>query len=115
MKLYLRRGQAKGMLGGTSFELTARVELTPDESSLVSKYKADKEVLLEKQIAIPFMNRTVALNINIGTLTKGQSFKCKDIADVLNYEGGVREACQNFKTYLDAMKNFGGEEVIDFN
>lgn len=45
MKLFITRDQAKGLLGGTKFELTARVELGSEESGLVSKYKADKAAL----------------------------------------------------------------------
>lgn len=115
MKLYLTKDQAKGLLGGTKFELSAKVELTSDESSLVSKYKADKEVLLQKQIKIPFTDKAVILDINIGGLVNGQSFKCKDIADVLEYEKNVKEACETFKNYLEIMKHFGGKEVVEYN
>ena len=115
MKLTIKRDQAKGMLGGTKFELTAKVELTGEESSLVSKYKADKEILLQKEIKIPFSNKSLILDINIGGLVVGQSFKCKDIADILEYEKNIKEACGIFKNYIEVMKNFGGQEVIEYN
>ncbi len=114
MKLYVTRDQAKGLLGSVKFELKARVELTGDETSLVSKYKADKEVLIQKQLKIPFTDKTIVLDINIGGLMTGQTFKCKDIADILEYEKNIKEACANFKNYIEVMKSFGGEEVIDF-
>jgi hypothetical protein len=114
MKLYLARDQAKGLLGGVKFELRARTELRPEEAALVTKYKADKEVLLQKEIKIPFTTKAVALDINIGGLTAGQTFKCKDIADILEYESSVKEACANFKHYLEVMRSFGGEEVIEY-
>lgn len=114
MKLFITRDQAKGLLGGTKFELTARVELGSDESGLVSKYKADKEVLLQKEIKVPFTNKAVVLDINIGGLMNGQSFKCKDIADILEYEKNIKEACETFKNYIEVMKNFGGQEVIEY-
>jgi hypothetical protein len=115
MKLYITRDQAKGFLGGTKFELSAKVELTNDESSLVSKYKADKEILLQKEIKIPFTSKTLILDINIGGLMMGQTFKCKDIADIIEYENNVKDACGTFKNYLEVMKNFGGQEVIEYN
>lgn len=115
MKLYINRDQAKGLLGGTKFELNARVELTNEEISLVNKYKADKEVLIQKQVKIPFTDKVAVVNINISGLMSGQVFKCKDIADILEYEKNVKEACEMFKNYIDVMKNFGGQEVIDFN
>lgn len=42
MKLIIKRDQDKGLLGGISFILKARVELTPEESDLIKRYKAHK-------------------------------------------------------------------------
>jgi hypothetical protein len=53
MQLRISRNQAAGMFGGVKFELKAQVQLTPAEAALVGKYKADKEVLLKKEIKIP--------------------------------------------------------------
>jgi len=114
MKLYITRDQAKGILGGVKFELKAHVQLTKDEADLLNKYKADKEVLLQKEIKIPFTTKAIVLDIKIGGLIEGQTFKCKDIADILEYEKNVKEACENFKSYLEVMKSFGGEEVIEY-
>ncbi len=63
MKLVLKRGQASKMLGGISFELSAKVELTSEENQLVKKYKAEREILLQKEIPIPFSKKSFALNI----------------------------------------------------
>lgn len=114
MKLFIVRDQAKGFMGGTKFELNAKVELTSEEAALVSKYKTDKEVLLQKEIKIPFTSKVVVIDINIGSLVSGQVFKCKDIADILEYEKNVKEACESFKNYLEVMKHFGGQEVIEY-
>ena len=114
MKLYLKKDQAKGLLGGVKFELSARTELTQEERELVSKYKAHKEILLQKDVKIPFTGKTITLAINIENLTGGEKFKCKDIADILEYESNVKEACETFKNYIEVMKNFGGEEVIEY-
>ena len=48
MKLIIKRNQDKALLGGMKFLLNARVELTPEESELVKKYKAKKEVLFRR-------------------------------------------------------------------
>lgn len=114
MKLFIKKDQSKKMMGGVSFELNARVELTNDETELVKKYKADKEGLLQKEVKIPFTGRAIRLNITIGSLIQGQTFKCNDIAEILESEQNVKEACENFKNYLEVMKNFGGEEVAEF-
>jgi hypothetical protein len=114
MKLYITRDQTERILGGVKFELRARVELTNEEAELVRKYKADKEVLLQREVKIPFTGRSIVLNITIGSLMSGQTFKCNDIAEILEYEKNIKESCEAFKNYLEVMKNFGGEEVIEY-
>jgi hypothetical protein len=114
MTLKLARNQASGVFGGVKFELSARVALTPDETALISKYKADKEVLLKKEIKIPLTGKSLFLAITIGSLVGGQTFKCDDIAEILEYEENIRESCQRFRNYLSVMHSFGGEEVIEY-
>lgn len=114
MRLILNRDQAEKMLGGMSFELRAKVELTEHESSLVQKYKAHKEILMKKEVKIPFTGRSLVLNITIGSLIGGQTFKCNDIGEILEYEINVKESCEAFKNYLQVMENFGGQEVIEY-
>lgn len=115
MKLIIKRDQAKKMMGGISFELQAKVELTDEENSLISKYKANKEVLMKKEVKIPFTGRALVLNITIGSLMMGQTFKCNDIGEILEYEKSVKESCESFKNYIEVMGSFGGEEVIEFS
>jgi len=115
MKLFIKKDQAKGLLGGVKFELNARTKLTDEERALVNKYSADKEVLLKKEIKIPFTGNAIFLDITIGSLISGQAFKCNNIGEVLEYEKNIKESCKHFVTYLDVMKNFGGEEEIEFN
>ena len=114
MKLLIVRDQAKGLLGGVKFEVSAKVSLTTEEADLVKKYKAEKQALLKKEVKIPFTGRSIILDTTIGSLVAGQTFKCEDVAEVLEYEKNIKESCAAFKTYLEVMKHFGGEEVIDF-
>lgn len=114
MKLFITRDQSKGMMGGVKFELSARVQLTNEEAELIKKYKADKEVLMKKEIKIPFTGRAFNLDITIGSLSNGQAFKVNDIGEILETENLIKESCENFKKYLMAMKSFGGEEVIQY-
>jgi hypothetical protein len=114
MKLFIIRDQAKGLLGGVKFELRARVDLTNEEAELVKKYKAGKEILLKKEVKIPFTGRALVFDLKIDSLPAGQNFKCNDIADIIEYEKNVKESCEAFKNYLEVMRNFGGEEVIEF-
>ena len=114
MKLFITRDQAKGLLGGVKFELSARVELSPQEAEVVKRYKADKEVLVQKEVAIPLTGKVLNLGLTIGSLTSGQNFKCADVSEILATERNVKEACSAFATYLQVMSNFGGQEVFDF-
>jgi len=114
MKLIIQKDQAKKLLGGISFELRAKVELDQNESSLVSKYKADKTILMSKSLRIPFTDKTIPLEITIGSLVSGQVFSSSDIGEILETEKIVIEACENFKNYIEVMNSFGGEEIHEF-
>ena len=114
MKLTITKNQASGMFGGVKFELHAKVALAPEESALISKYKADKEVLLKKEVKIPLTGRSLVFDLTIGSLMAGQMFKCNDIAEILEYEKNVKESCESFHNYLTVMQSFGGEEVIEY-
>lgn len=114
MKLHVVRDQAKGLLGGTKFELNARVTLSPDETELIKRYKAEKEVLIQKEVRIPLTGKALVINLTIGSLVSGQAFKCGDIAEIIETENNVKEACEGFKNYLSVMQGFGGEEVIEY-
>ena len=114
MKLMITRDQAKGMFGGVKFQMDAKVELTSDEAAVIKKYKADKEVLISKEVKIPFTGKAINLAITIDSLVAGQTFKCSDIAEILESEKSVKEACESFKNYIVVMNNFGGQETIQY-
>jgi hypothetical protein len=104
MKLIIKRDQDKGFLGGISFVLEARVVLTPEEEELVKKYRAQNEVLYNKD----------KIEYTAKDLLHGVRDKCKDVTILLNNEDVYKEACDHFKTLLDVMASFGGEEVIEY-
>lgn len=114
MKLFIKRDQSSGMFGGVKFELFAKVDLTSEEDGVVKKYKADKEVLMSKEVKIPLTGKAINLAITIGSLVAGQSFKCNDVAEILEYENNIKESCETFKKYIVVMSSFGGQEVIEF-
>ncbi len=105
MKLVIKRSQDRGMMGGISFVLEAKVELTDNEQELVKKYKADREVLFTQGDKYAY---------TISSLIGGTRDKCKDIKILLENEEVIKNACANFRTLLDVMAKFGGEEVIEF-
>ena len=104
MKLVIRRNQDTGFLGGMSFTLHAQAVVTPEEQALISKYKAQKLELFSAG------NRKYTIN----DLLTGVSDKVKDVTVLLQNEEVYKDACKHFKTMLDVMASFGGEEVVDY-
>jgi hypothetical protein len=113
MKLFITRDQDQGLMGGISFVLKCKVELNAGEMDIIKKYKAHKETLVIKTLTL--FGRSLNLAITIGDLIDGQKFKCKDIGEILAYEDNVKEACGKFKEYVEIMRQFGGEEIVDFS
>ena len=114
MKLHLKRDQAKKLMGGVKFEISARVELDDEEKDIDKRYKAYKEVLHWKEKKIPFTERVIMFKTTIESFTAGQTYKCDSINEIIEYEEAISEACKNFYLYLGAMKQFGGEEIISY-
>jgi hypothetical protein len=109
MKLIVRREQDQGFLGGMNFILHCKVNLTSQETELIKKYKAHKEVLVHKE-----RGGVKIGEIKIGDLVEGVKFKAKDITELLSTEDTVKEACGSFKNYIEIMASFGGEQVIEY-
>jgi len=115
MKLIIRRDQkAKtGIFGGhkgMTFVLSCRVELTPEEKDLIAKYKAENEPLT---YTTDREGRKIPKYF-VSSLTAGITEEMQDITVLLNNEEAIKGACKDFKTLLEVMASFGGEEVIEF-
>ena len=125
MKLLLRRDQKSGMLGGVTFQLDVRADLSADERASISRYKLGKTVLytrgeltdkgagllgLASRMAFKAMN----ISVSVDDLQGGKRIECKDIIEMLAVEDQIKEAAQNFKLVLDAASHFGGDEVIAY-
>ena len=115
MKLIIKRDQKAqtGVFGGhkgMSFLLSYRVELTPEEKALVAKYKAEYQPLTFGKDR----DGNEVPKDTINGLMQGVTEEMKDISILLNNEQTVKDACKNFKTLLEVMATFGGEEIIEF-
>jgi hypothetical protein len=113
MKLLIQRDQRqqKGLLGGNKgamFQLTCRVQLTPQEQELVTRYRAEKEPLLYREL-----KGEMVPTVFIENLVQGKSYEAKDVSTLIENEDEVRKACQNFKNLLVVMATFGGEETVE--
>lgn len=47
-------------------------------------------------------------------LLDGETYKCKDLGEVIAYSNSLADACETLKAYLEVASSFGGEEVIEF-
>jgi hypothetical protein len=123
MKLLLRREQKSGLMGGMSFLLNVRAEITDPERTNINKYKLGKSVLYSRgEIVDPgagllgFASRLAfkAMNISVSVddLTGGKRVECKDIVEMLAVEDQIKEAFKTFKLVLEAAATFGGEEIV---
>ena len=115
MKLIIKRDQKAqtGIFGGhkgMTFLLSCRVELTPEEKALIAKYKAEHHPLT---FTTDREGRQLVKD-TINSLMLGTNEEVKDISVLLNNEEIVKGACKNFKTLLDVMATFGGQEVIEY-
>lgn len=114
MKLVLTKNQSKGMMGGISFEVKAQVQLTDDERKLIQNYKMENEVLLSKKMVNLWGQPTdQEVKVSVRQLLNGESYKCKDLTEVVGYSESLKSACEALKTYLEVARGFGGQEVID--
>lgn len=114
MKLIIKRDQQvqKGIFGGhkgMTFLLSCRVELSPEEEALIEKYKVEDYVLTYTKTS----SGETRIH-SIRSLMQGATEEAKDITTLLNNEEIIKDACKNFKTLLEVMATFGGEEVIEF-
>jgi hypothetical protein len=114
MQLVLVRDQSKGLLGGVKFEVRAQVRLSEEERKLIQHYKLENEVVLQKpMLSIWGAPTDVKLDIRVRQLIDGDTFKCKDLGEVLAYADNLKSACETLKGYLEAARHFGGQEVVE--
>lgn len=111
MKLFVKRDQKdqKGFFGGhkgVNFLLSYRIELTPQELELISRYKVENHVL---------MTNEAGMTTTVQDLVNGRVQEVQDISILLNNEEAVKSACRSFKILLEVMSTFGGEQVVDFD
>jgi hypothetical protein len=124
MKLLLRRDQKSGMMGGITFTLDVRAQLSEEERRNIGKYKLGRTVLysrgeivdpgkgllgLASRLAFKMMN----ISVSVDDLVGGKRVDCKDIVEMLAVEDQIKEAAKTFNQVLGAAAHFGGEEVVE--
>ena len=144
MQLKLKRSQrAGGMMGGkVLFALDARADLSPDEKSLVQKYKLGNLIVYDsdarkKHTEAGYGHFDEATNSGVGRslwknarglasaammalslrvtvegLMSGQHIECKDLDELLGAEAAILDACKSLKNYLETALTFDGREEV---
>jgi hypothetical protein len=124
MKLLLRRNQKSGMMGGITFTLDVRADISPEERRSIDKYKLGKTLLytrgemvdpgkgllgLASRLAFKMTN----ISVTVDDLAHGKRIDVKDIVEMLAVEEQIKEAARTFKQVLQAAAHFGGEEIVE--
>lgn len=109
MKLIIRRSQAeeKGVFGkhkGMKFVLSCRVELTPEEQDLITKYNLED----------PKYSSVFPAVIKHTKESNEDKYEMEDITFLVGIEDKIKEDCENFKNLLKLMATYDGEDVIEF-
>ena len=81
--------------------------LTPEERELVKRYKGENYTLT----ASPSPEGP---KYTVTNFIHGVSQEMKEITILLKNEEEIKSACRNFKTLLNVMATFSGEEVVEF-
>jgi hypothetical protein len=114
MRLIINRNQQamKGMLGGhkgVQFTLAYRLELTPEESSLVDRYKLhDYPVTWRSVEGTKFPDDT------LDNMLAGRSQTLTDVTTLIRNEEVVKDACDALPQLFEVVRTFGGSEVVEY-
>jgi hypothetical protein len=113
-------------MGGVTFTLAVRAELTEAEESSIRTYRLGNTTLYERMemtdpgegllgaaSRLAFRMRNLTLSVN--DLLRGKTLDFRDIVEMLAAEDQIREAAQTFKNVLDAAASFGGETVLELS
>jgi hypothetical protein len=113
MQLVINKKQHSGLTGVT-FIVEASVSTSQEEKDLVKKYRIGNAVLLRKKLVGLFgQPLEQEINVTADDLLRGQSFKCKNLEEVMSYIESLKQSCQTLLGYVATARNFEGQEVWD--
>ena len=130
MELLLSRSQKTGIagIGGISFVLDVRTQLSSQEDDYVRTYRLGSTVVYQKesvtdklansglfkQLFTMLSARATGRMFTVNDLVRGRKVECKDIVEMLDAETQIKEAAEVFHTILITCQHFGGEEVVKY-
>jgi len=123
MNLLLRRDQRSGVMGGVTFVLDVRADISAQERDSIARYKFGRAVLYSRDqlvdpgkgllgVASRLAFKAMNISVTVDDLAGGKRIECKDILEMLAVEEQIKDAAQTFKQILEAAAHFGGEEVV---
>jgi hypothetical protein len=94
------------------YSLSARLELTDEETESMAKYGSIDGITV---ILSGFKDRNKRTGeVTIDALLNGWHCQSEDVIRLRAIEGEIRNLCENFKAYIEASKNFTGDEIIEY-
>lgn len=135
MQLKIQRSQRLGgaLANKIIFVLDVRAQYNAKETADINKYRLGGELVYASRkhekhmenaqkaegiggvlfsVAMAKMN----LTITVASLMRGHHIECKDLAELIEAEKTVREACENLQNYLRIAATFnGGIILVDFD
>jgi hypothetical protein len=114
MKLVITKSQNKGLMGGVSFEVRAQVQLAPPEQKLVDHYNLSSDVLVQRKLTIFGIETDQTVQVTVRALLNGDTYKAKNLGEVIGYTEALKSACEKLRIYLDVASGFGGQEAYEF-
>jgi hypothetical protein len=123
MNLLLRRDRRSGVMGGVTFVLDVRADISAQERDSIARYKFGRSVLYSRDqlvdpgkgllgMASRLAFKAMNISVTVDDLAGGKRIECKDILEMLAVEEQIKDAAQTFKQILEAAAHFGGEEVV---
>src|SRR3990172_13233939 len=106
MRLFIKEEQRPGR--GVVFALACKLELTPEEQNLVSKYEMGEYPIGHVQVSSGSAQVT-----QLREILRGYSTEMRNFGIMMETEASIIESCKRLKAALEARAAFGGEAVID--
>lgn len=123
MELLITREQKEGMMGGITFQLAARVDLTEEEAEAVAKYKLLNLVVYEKPRDSPDKDsfwsvmwyRLRVERIHVGDLVHGSMVESDNVLEIVQIEEQLKAAAKTLHDVLKASVGYVGETALTFD
>jgi len=131
MQLLIKRGQQQtGLISSKiSFTMTIRAQYTDEERALINKHSLGGSIIYDSTATQGYLDRAgssqsalrtagflalakMGLSVSIASLQKGHQIQCPDLAELLECENAIVEACKNVKNFLAAAETFDGREIV---